>query len=246
MELVKKFINKFLKCFDRKLIKISKNPDFAILLVNFMNFYKINYVLDIGANIGQFAISIRNAGYKKNILSFEPINQVYNKLIINSSKDELWSVYKRCCVGEKNKKITFNVSKNLVSSSVLKVNTQHIENEKNSESSKKIKVNMITLDSFFNKKKKLLNFNILLKLDVQGYELNVLKGIKKNIKNISAILCEVSLDRLYFNQPLWLDLVFFLKKNNFIIWLFERGFSNYNTGRTLQLDILFVNKKFLN
>jgi FkbM family methyltransferase len=246
MQLVKKFINKFLKCFDGKLIKISKNPDFAILLVNFINCHKINYVLDIGANIGQFAISIRNAGYKKNILSFEPINQVYKKLIINSSKDELWNVYKRCCVGEKNKKVSLNISKNLVSSSIFKVNSLHIENEKNSESIRKIIVNMITLDSLINKKKNLLNYNMLLKLDVQGYELNVLKGIKKNIKNIAAILCEVSLDRLYFNQPLWLDLVSYLKKNNFIIWLVERGFSNYNTGRTLQLDILFVNKKFLN
>jgi len=246
MQLVKKFINKFLKYFDRKLIKISKNPDFAILLVNFINYHKINYVLDIGANIGQFAISIRNAGYKKNILSFEPINQVYKKLIINSSKDELWKVYNRCCVGEKNKKVSLNISKNLVSSSIFKVNSLHIENEKNSESTKKIIVNMITLDSLFNKKKNLLNYNMLLKLDVQGYELNVLKGIKKNIKNISAVLCEVSLDRLYFNQPLWLDLVSYLKKNNFIIWLVERGFCNYHTGRILQLDILFVNKKFLN
>jgi hypothetical protein len=45
MHLVKKFINKFLKCFDRKLIKISKNPDFAILLVNFINYHKIKIFL---------------------------------------------------------------------------------------------------------------------------------------------------------------------------------------------------------
>ena len=65
----KKIFNKFLKIFDIKILKVSKNPNFLDLLITVINNFDINYVIDVGANIGQFATDLRNAGYKKNILS---------------------------------------------------------------------------------------------------------------------------------------------------------------------------------
>ena len=70
-----------------------------------LNFNKINLVFDVGAHTGTFSQSLRRFGYKKEIISFEPIEESYEKLIFNSSKDKNWHVYKRVALGNKNKKI---------------------------------------------------------------------------------------------------------------------------------------------
>ena len=68
-----------------------------------------------------------------------------------------------------------------------------------------------TLDSIFIKKKKLKN--ILLKIDVEGYEINVLKGGKKMMKKINYILIEHHFANYNINSKI--NVIRFLKKNNF-------------------------------
>jgi FkbM family methyltransferase len=40
----------------------------------------INLVLDVGANVGQFGLSLRNRGYAGQIMSFEPVSDAFNEL----------------------------------------------------------------------------------------------------------------------------------------------------------------------
>ena len=65
------------------------------------------------------------------------------------------------------------------------------------------------------------------------------------MRDIKAILCEVSLVELYKGQKLWLDMIETFKSINYEIVYVEKGFENNKNLRTLQLDIVFVNKKFL-
>ena len=64
---MKFFINKFLKKINLRVEKISHNPTFSNLLVQLLYKNNINLVLDVGANVGQFAQSIRINGYDKKI-----------------------------------------------------------------------------------------------------------------------------------------------------------------------------------
>ena len=82
-----------------KIYRYSKTYNDGYKIQNFIKFNKINLVLDIGANSGQYAMSLRRFGYKNKIISFEPLNKCYQQLLINSAKDQLWSVYEKCALG---------------------------------------------------------------------------------------------------------------------------------------------------
>jgi hypothetical protein len=59
----------------------------------------VTVVLDVGANIGQFARSIRKAGYRARIISFEPLSVAHAKLLVAAQRDPLWDVAPRCALG---------------------------------------------------------------------------------------------------------------------------------------------------
>ena len=91
------------------------------------------------------------------------------------------------------------------------------------------------LEEFSSLKKK-----ILLKIDTQGYELEVIKGAKKIMPYIDCLLLEVSLTRLYEEQPLFEEILDYTSKNGFSIWSVDRVVGNKFTGQTHQLDIVFT------
>jgi hypothetical protein len=78
----------------------------------------------------------------------------------------------------------------------------------------------------------------LLKLDVQGYELEVLKGGEKTLTNLDYILIEANLEQLYVNQPS------FTQVNNY---LNSKGFElsdmlDFNLGaknKYIEIDLLY-------
>ena len=78
----------------------------------------------------------------------------------------------------------------------------------------------------------------LLKLHVQGYELEVLKGAPTMLQCAKAVLCEVSFVPLYEGQCLFADVVTFMSASNFSL----RAFAlETRTGVALeQTDVLFV------
>ena len=105
----------------------------CIWINEFLKKNSINTVLDVGANKGQYALSLRRFGYKKKIISFEPGLKAYSKLLNISKKDKRWKVYERIGLGDKKKSIKLNISKNSVSSSFKLMNKVHINNEPTSK-----------------------------------------------------------------------------------------------------------------
>ena len=56
-------------------------------------------VLDIGANEGQFGEELRAGGYKGGMVSFEPMADAHNKLLLRSRSDTQWQVAARSAIG---------------------------------------------------------------------------------------------------------------------------------------------------
>ncbi len=238
METIKKFINYFFKIFDLKLIRNVNQFDNSYRLVLAFNEKQIDFIFDVGANEGQFVKELRYYGYKGNFLSFEPINTVHEKLLSNSAKDDNWEVYKPIALGNKNSENTINISKNLVSSSILEITDEHIENAPDSKFISKQPISERKLDDIFSEFD-LKNKNLFLKIDTQGYEYEVLKGAEKILNEFQGILIEVSLTNLYEGQKNWFDIVDFIQKKGFHLWSIDRGFSNKKNGKTLQVDMCF-------
>ena len=132
-----------------KVYSYSKIYYECVWLNSFLNYNSINLVLDVGANSGQYALSLRRFGYKKKIISFEPGFEAHFKLIKNANNDSKWNIYEKVGLGNKRKNIKLNISKNSVSSSIKNIKKLHLKNQPNSKYIKKEKIKIIRLDEVF-------------------------------------------------------------------------------------------------
>ena len=238
MDFLKNLINLFLKKFNFKLIRVVDQFSNSYRLVLSFKEKEIDYILDVGANEGQFVKELRFYGYEGNIISFEPILDAHKRLLQNSLKDDKWEIYKPIALGNKNRESVINISKNSVSSSIFEMKKEHLENAPNSMYISKQSINEIRLEEIFfdlDLKEK----NLFLKIDTQGYEYEVLKGAEEILKYFKGIMVEVSLTNLYEGQKSWQEILGFIQSKGFNLWSIDRGFSNKKNGKTLQVDMCF-------
>ena len=208
-----------------------------------LNNLKINKVLDIGANVGQYAYDIRELGYIGEIISFEPIKAIFQTLEKNSNKDSHWES-ENFALGDFDGETEINIAGNLSSSSLLEMLPSHLKSAPQSKYVGKETIAVKKLDSifknYFTKKD-----NIYIKIDAQGYEKSVLDGAEKALENISVLQIELSLIPLYLNAPIYTDMIEYLKTKGFELYGIEPGFLDQTSGRLLQFDGIFVKNKLI-
>ena len=235
--------NNNLKFFLRKIVNsFSKYPiiyNNGFNLQKVFDHFKINYVLDVGAYTGTYAMSLRRFGYKGKILSFEPVVSNHTKLVKNSIKDDKWTIHQRIALGSTRSKGKINISKKKDSSSILRVKNLHKILEPDSKIIGSENINIDTIDNIMDNYKNVKLKNSILKIDTQGYEYEVLLGSKKTLKNIRLIQIELSLESLYTKQKNSNLITKFLNKNNFRIWNIIPGFKDKEKSRLLQYDAIF-------
>jgi len=205
--------------------------------ISLINYYKINKILDVGASVGLYGETLRKLNFEGKILSFEPLSHSYSNLIKNSKNDKNWEVY-NYALGDKNSEVFINIAKNSDSSSILEMLPRHVKGAPDSKYVGKEKIKLVTLDSIFDKIYK-KDDNIYMKIDTQGFEKKVLDGSENSLKYIKAIQIEMSLKPLYKGSILYLDMIEYMKQNNFELISLENGFSDYKTGELLQIDGIF-------
>ena len=236
---MKKRIFKFIRILFKKIgLKIERyvKPSYMKIIEE----QDISLVLDVGANSGQFANILRENDYRKKIISFEPTKAAYQKIIKSSHHDNFWIIHSRTAIGDKTGKTKINVaSNNGQSSSILKMGLTHKESAPNSTYIGEEEVDLITIDLIFDEYVK-KNDNVMLKIDVQGYEDQVLMGAKNSIDKIKLIKLELSLVNLYEGDKLYDYYFSKLEAMGFEIWDFEPGHRNPYSGKLLQFDAIFV------
>ena len=200
----------------------------------------IELLIDVGANEGQYAKSIRRIGYLGKICSFEPLHDAFLKLEKASKKDPLWDVY-NYALGEDNYNSVINISSNSYSSSIMDMTDLHKSASFDSRYISKQNISIKRLDDFIENLSDNAN-NIFLKIDTQGFEKKVLQGSIESLRSISGIQLEVSLVELYKGEDIFIDIINFLDSLNFRVASFEPGFYNKQNGHFLQADLLFIAK----
>jgi len=96
---------------------------------------------------------------------------------------------------EDNLDLDLNITNNLQSSSILKL-SKHSELYPEIKVTKKIKVKTSTINKLFTSNYEIGNYNFL-NLDIQGAELDALKGADKILDKIDAVYTEINFDELY-------------------------------------------------
>jgi FkbM family methyltransferase len=199
---------------------------------------KVDCVLDVGANDGGYAKFVREAGFKGNIVSFEPQADAYKRLLIKSKDDANWHVSTRMALGDAEAELEINIAGNSTSSSLLSMLPSHVESAPHSKNIGKEKVAVHRLDALNNEVIKAAK-RIYIKIDTQGYEMPVLLGAKGLMDKVVGVQLEMSVIPLYNGQVLYQELFNWLEKAGFDMWGLESGFMNQETGRMLQFDGIF-------
>ena len=222
--------------FDLRYLNPSSNPAFQLLKA--LDRFEVDLVLDVGANVGQFAAELRSVGYRGELVSFEPLSVAHHALLEAASRDSKWHVHARGAIGDHDGEIEINIAGNSVSSSVLPMMESHSSAAEDSAYVGAERVPIFRLDSVAPKylEKSRCPF---LKIDTQGFEWQVLDGARETLPRVRGVLCELSLVPLYEGQRLWMDMIQRLEAEGFTLWSIQKGFSDPRDGRTLQVDATF-------
>jgi FkbM family methyltransferase len=200
--------------------------------------YRIDVVLDVGANIGQYGRRLRKAGYQGQILSFEPLPDAFQTLSGQTRADPLWSC-EQVAVGDSDGEARINVSRDSVSSSLLPSYNRLALAEPATAYVGVATVPLRRLDTLVSGR--LAPDRCLwLKLDVQGYERPVLDGAGSVLERTRVVEAELSLVPLYQGQALYREIIDHLENLGFDLITIDRGFTDPRTGHVLQVDGVFV------
>jgi FkbM family methyltransferase len=239
-KIIKKYLKKWFASMGLEVSKKSIYNSSPHLIKRCADFYNIDLLIDVGANIGQYGMELRKTGFNRQLVSFEPIKEVFEKLKVNSRAYGNWHCY-NFGVGAAIGELRINVAKNFESSSFLSVTELSTNAAPESQFFSEEKVSITTLDSFFSTQEYEAN-NIFLKIDVQGFELEVLKGINAILPKIKAIQIEMSFVPLYETGPLYREIIAYLDQMGFEVYTILPDFRDPVSGRMLQADGIFVKK----
>jgi FkbM family methyltransferase len=181
-------------------------------LINLLTRLRINCVIDVGANKGQYAKALRDLGYEGLLLSFEPISEDAAYIQTMSKGDANWRVF-NCAIGSANSEAEFNVirtASQTVFSSLL--DSTYF----GGQSVEKRRISVQRLDTVL-RDEPLSGSSprIFLKTDTQGNDIEVIKGCGSLLDLTMGVQCELSVIPMYKNMVHYTDALGFLEKLGF-------------------------------
>lgn len=197
----------------------------------------VKTILDIGANDGQFALFARKMFSDSVIFSFEPLLTCFTKVLEISNNDKNM-VALNFALGENNETVEMFHDKFSPSSSLLKMTNEHIQNFPYTGNQIKELVKLRKLDTLDEVKD--VEREVLMKIDVQGYELNVLKGATNFINQyLPLIVLEISFADLYENEPAFEEIYDFMRALDYRFTGTLDQLYSPDDGAILQADVIF-------
>lgn len=215
-------------------------PESARRLRYFLKRFHIDVVLDVGANIGQYGRQLRALGYGGQIYSFEPGGEAFEKLDRLAARDPAWTPL-RLALGSTEGTVTLNVSEASDFSSIRKVRDETLNLDGHARIRVREQVSCRRLDTVLTELP--VGGGLLLKLDVQGFEDEVLAGAGAALDGIDAIEIELSATPLYEGQRLMEEQIQYLRSRGFELYDLWDGFRNRNTGQVMEFEALFFREK---
>lgn len=231
-QLIKNFVRKF--GYDITSFHHAYNSEsrrIRLLQVN-----NIETVLDVGANSGQFAGHLRSSGYDGGILSFEPLSAVFGQLESKCSTDPRWGGY-NLALGDEDGAAEINISDNTFSSSLLGMMPQHESSAPDSVYVGSETIEVKKLDTIYSDLP--ISGEVYLKIDTQGFGMQVLEGAEKVLSKIRGVEVETSLVPLYHDEELIESIIAYMRDRGFVPMSIEPGFADGDTGQLLQADVIF-------
>jgi len=200
------------------LINLDKyQPLIGYHLIRLFEKMRVNVVLDVGANDGSYGKTLRKYGYKGHILSFEPLSSAFESLKTSTLKDKKWSAY-NIALGSHREEKELSVMRSSDFSSFLEPNSYaRLKWVDNVECIKKERVFVERLDEILQDvlPAELSEIRIFLKMDTQGYDLNVFQGALGILKHLVGIQSELSFNAIYSGMPSYIEMLSVFEEHGF-------------------------------
>ena len=198
---------------------------------------RIDLVIDVGANNGQFGQRLRRY-YRGEILSFEPVGAAYSQLELVAARDTNWRAYD-FALGSVDAMLPIHVAGRSSLSSLLATNEYgHAQFGDRARISTEELVSVRRLGDVLEELGIDPGRRLLLKMDTQGFDLEVFKGLGSRAHGVRALLSEVSLIPIYDGMPHWLEsLAFYEAAGLCVVGLFP---VSRDAGRIIEYDCLMA------
>jgi FkbM family methyltransferase len=232
-----RFLNRFARLVlpDETIWKIKNRHHIPSMEWSLMNIRQLGFeprcAIDVGAFEGEWTLMFRRIYPSAKVLMIEA--QTTQEAVLGAVAGRLPGTGVKIAIlgGENGKSVTFNVN-----STVSSVLEEHKPNDFKKETRR-----LQTLDTILSGDERFTKPDFI-KLDVQGYELEVLKGASRSLSSTQFVLCEVSLIDINKGAPLLTDVIKFMDEHGFMTYDIC-SFIRRPADRALwQTDLLFIKK----
>lgn len=235
---LKKWIN---RSFNQLGYEIKKCQVSESKKYDWLKAYQIKTIFDIGANTGEWAAEIAGHFPDCQIYAFEPLASCFDALRKKAAGIQKISAY-NFALGAGAGTEVMHRSEYAASSSLLPMSNLHKEAFPFTKDHFAEEIEIKTLDGFVSNQD--IDDNILIKIDVQGYELEVINGGIDFIPRARVLLLETSFYPLYEGQPLFADVYEKLTGMGFDYMGEFESIKNPRNGAVLQGNSIFINRKY--
>jgi FkbM family methyltransferase len=199
---------------------------------------RVDHVIDVGANTGQFGREVRSL-YAGTISSFEPVSLAFAKLAQVIAADNNWNAY-QYALGARSETKTIHVPDSLLFSSLLRANdycatrfgARTVAQREESVTIRRLDEVLDEISPGNGQQR------IFLKLDTQGYDMEVFKGLGDKLQNVVALQSEVSMIPIYENMPHWTQSISIFEEAGFgVAGMFP---VSWDAGRIVEYDCIMT------
>jgi FkbM family methyltransferase len=212
-------------------------------LHKFFKHFKVDCVFDVGANAGQYAKMLRTeVDYQGDIISFEPIAELAQKLRANAAAEASWFI-EELALDEREGHATFNILAGDQFSSLHAASSTGADLFKNQmQLSRQIEVRTSTLAIQLRKYQSKLGFKRpFLKMDTQGHDVSVANGAGDQLREFVGVQSELAVKRLYEDSPSFEEALDFYRSRGFeLSALVPNNFGHF--PRLLEIDCIMFRK----
>jgi FkbM family methyltransferase len=200
---------------------------------------RIDAVIDVGANAGQYGLMLRREGYAGPILSFEPLPGPRAALAAAAAADPLWQLAPPMALGAADGEVVIERSAESDMSSILPQSSLLQTLSPTSAIVERRHVALARLDGLAD----LLDSawrRLHLKVDVQGYEPQVLDGAAGLLERIATAQLELALCPVYAGELSYRVMLDRMAALGFAPALVLPGYFERKLARMLQIDVVFA------
>lgn len=222
----------------QNVIAVSKYMYIASLLERF----KIELVFDVGANTGQFVTSMREIGYRGQIISFEPVREQFETLQTKAKGDPAWRV-ENFALGRIEQSRDINLTTMTVFASFREpVNSETPQFVGKNEVVGAETVEIRRLDRYVEANGLADRMSkAFIKTDTQGFDRDVLEGAGDQLASVVMVMAELSCIPIYKDMPGMMSMLEFFESKDFKPVSFFPNNHRATDMAAIEFDYLGVN-----